>query len=247
VAWRNRTPEVYLKMLDQAVEWCTDLQMYVVLDWHSIGNLQMELFQHPMYNTTKVETYKFWRVIARHFTGHNTVAFYEIFNEPTKFHGQLGSMSWSEWKRFNEDIIALIRAFDKETIPLVAGFDWAYDLTTPHHDPVNADNIAYVTHPYSWKRSQPWEPKWEEDFGFAAKHFPVIATEFGVLVEEDANEANQAYGPLIVNFLEARGISWIGWVFDPEWHPQMLKSWETYELNANGKFFKDALNGKVQK
>ena len=203
VAWRNRAPEVYLNMLDQAVEWCTDLEMYIVLDWHSIGNLQMELFQHPMYNTTKSETYEFWRTITRHFAGHNTVAFYEIFNEPTKFHGQLGSMSWNEWKKINEDIIALIRAYDKETIPLVAGFDWAYDLTPLHHDPFNIENIAYVTHPYSWKRSLPWEPKWEEDFGFAASQFPVIATEFGVLLEEDASETNQAYGPAIVNFLEA--------------------------------------------
>jgi aryl-phospho-beta-D-glucosidase BglC (GH1 family) len=64
VAWRERTPEKYLELLDQAVEWCTDLGMYVVIDWHSIGNLGMELFQNPMYNTSKQETYEFWRTIA---------------------------------------------------------------------------------------------------------------------------------------------------------------------------------------
>ncbi|MBI5464074.1 MAG: cellulase family glycosylhydrolase, partial [Ignavibacteriales bacterium] len=129
IAWRERTPVQYLALLDQAVEWCTDLGLYVVIDWHTIGNLRMELFQDPMYNTTKTETYNFWRTIARHFKGNNTVAFYELFNEPTLFNGELGRMSWGEWKKINEDIINLIRAFDKEKIPLVAGLDLAYDLT----------------------------------------------------------------------------------------------------------------------
>jgi aryl-phospho-beta-D-glucosidase BglC (GH1 family) len=43
VPWRMRTPAKYLPLLDQAVEWCTDLGMYVMIDWHSIGNLGMEL------------------------------------------------------------------------------------------------------------------------------------------------------------------------------------------------------------
>ena len=29
IAWRERTPEVYLELLDQAVQWCTDLGLYV--------------------------------------------------------------------------------------------------------------------------------------------------------------------------------------------------------------------------
>ena len=53
VAWRGRTPAKYLQLLDQAVQWCTDLHMYVIIDWHSIGNLKMELFQDPMYDTTQ--------------------------------------------------------------------------------------------------------------------------------------------------------------------------------------------------
>ena len=83
VAWRERTPAEYLKLLDQAVGWCTELDMYVILDWHTIGNLETEVFQDPMYETTKQETYEFWRTMARHYAGHNTVAFYELFNEPT--------------------------------------------------------------------------------------------------------------------------------------------------------------------
>src|SRR3990172_4285385 len=247
VAWRERTPAKYLGLLDQAVQWSTELEMYVIIDWHSIGNLGMELFQNPMYDTSKKETYEFWRAIARHFNGHNSVAFYEIFNEPTIFSGQLGSMSWSEWKKINEDIIRLIRAYDNETIPLVAGFDWAYDLTPLHIDPVEAEGIGYVTHPYQNKRPKPWEPKWEENFGFAAAHYPVMATEFGFSIPKGTTLKEDDYGNVIISYLEGKGISWIAWVFDAEWYPKMLESWDGYELTGSGEFFKQAMHGQVGK
>jgi endoglucanase len=246
VPWRMRTPAKYLQLLDEAVEWCTELGMYVVIDWHSIGNLGMELFQNPVYNTTRRETYEFWRTIARHFNGNHTVAFYEIFNEPTLFNGQLGRMSWSEWKKINEDIISLIRAYDTEKIPLVAGLDWAYDLTPLHIEPIEAEGIGYVTHPYPHKRPKPYEPKWDEDFGFAASRYPVVATEFGFVLGSEGMAENGEYGKTIINYLEGKGISWIAWVFDPEWRPSMFKSWSTYELTESGEFFKQALQGKVR-
>ena len=247
IAWRERTPKGYLELLDQAVRWCTELGIYVIIDWHSIGNLGMELFQNPMYNTTKKETYEFWRTIAMHFRGHNTVAFYEIFNEPTLYRGQLGSMTWAQWKKINENIIKLIRSFDEETIPLIAGFDWAYDLTHIRYDPIDAEGIGYVTHPYPMKRRPPWENKWEENFGFAADNYPVVATELSFWLREEDTIDEDHYGYRIIKYLESRNISWVCWVFDPEWHPSMLQSWDSYELTGVGAFFKEALNGNVHK
>jgi endoglucanase len=246
VAWRERTPLKYLALLDSAVSWCTDLGVYVDIDWHSIGNLEMELFQNPMYNTTRKETYEFWQIISRHFTGNNTVAFYELFNEPTTYRGQLGNISWSEWKKINENMIQLIRSFDNETVPLVAGFDWAYDLTPLREEPINAIGIGYVTHPYPNKRSQPWEPKWDEDFGFAAQHYPIIATEIGFNIRKsDPGDGAENYGTRITKYLESNGIGWLAWDFDPEWGPQLLSSWD-YELTGSGKFFKKAMEEKKQ-
>ncbi len=245
VAWRERTPEKYLELLDQAVEWCTDLGMYIIIDWHSIGNLEMELFQDPMYNTSKQETYRFWRTIAQHFKGNNTLAFYEIFNEPTIYRGELGSMTWPEWKKINENVIKLIRAFDSETIPLVAGFDWAYDLTPLHIDPIEAEGIGYVSHPYEHKREPPWEPKWEEAFGFASEKFPVVVTEFGFGVRPGTDIEADHYGYKIIDYLESKGISWLCWVYDPEWYPRMLKDWESYDLTEGGAFFRRAMHGEL--
>jgi len=244
VAWRERSPAKYLVLLDSAASWCTDLGMYITIDWHSIGNLKMELFQDPMYNTTQKETFEFWQTIARHFNGNNTVAFYELFNEPTTYRGQLGNVSWADWKKLNEDIIHLIRSFDTETIPLVAGMDWAYDLTPLREEPINAVGIGYVSHPYPWKRQEPWPPKWEEDFGFAASNYPILATEIGFGIRPGDSIGANHYAYQIIKYLEGRGIGWNAWVYDPEWGPRMLKSWN-YDLTEMGEFFKKAMQGKV--
>jgi aryl-phospho-beta-D-glucosidase BglC (GH1 family) len=257
VAWRERTPEEYIKLLDQAVGWCTELEMYVMLDWHTIGNLETGVFQDPMYDTSKQETYNFWRIMARHYAGHNTVAFYELFNEPTTYRNQLGPVSWDAWKKSVEEQIAIIRAYNPQAIPLVAGFDWAYDLTPVLLSPIAAEGIGYTTHPYANKRPQPWEPKWEEDFGFAADKYPIIATEFGGFASPPSTNAqpavetnenarrNAAYGPAIIKYLEGKGISWTVWCFDPEWGPTLIKNWN-YELNPSGEFAKAAMNGAIK-
>jgi endoglucanase len=257
-AWRGRTPVEYLKLLDQAVGWCTELHMYVIIDWHSIGNLETEIFQDPVYETTKQETYNFWRIMARHYAGHNTVAFFELFNEPTTYRDQLGPVSWSDWKKTVETEITLIRAYDPHVIPLVAGFDWAYDLTPLREDPIAAEGIGYTVHPYSNKRSKPWQPKWEEDFGFAAEKYPIFATEFGgfarpASMDNESSEdipaegasPNSSYGPSIIKYLNGKGISWSVWCFDPQWGPTLIKNWN-YDLNASGEFVKQALHGDIK-
>lgn len=240
VAWHERGVNNYLALLDQAITWCTELNMHVIIDWHSIGNLKTGLFQDPMYQTTEAETAQFWRIIAQRYAGHNTVAFYELFNEPTTFGGQLGSVSWSDWKKLNEGLIQLIRTFDKEAIPLVAGFDWAYDLTPLNLEPINAEGIGYVVHPYPWKRSKPYEPKWDENFGFAAQKYPIVATEIGFNPTK-ADSPDAGYGEAIVKFLEDRGISWTAWCYDPDWDPQLIKDFDGKELTESGELFSKAM------
>lgn len=237
IAWRARGPKNYLKLLDQAVQWCTELGIYVDIDWHSIGNLKQGLFQDPMYETSLPETLNFWRIMAAHYNGNHTVAFFELFNEPTTWNGKLGTLSWEDWRQINEDMIAVIRGYNGEAIPLVAGFDWAYDLTPLRINPVRAEHIGYVTHPYPNKRSLPWESKWEEDFGFAASRYPLIATELGYSAEDDPKEVRDTYGPAITNYLQSRGISWIVWCFDPEWASNIMSKWETFQLKGAGQYF----------
>ena len=244
-AWRDRTPRKYLTLLDQAVEWCTEESLYVDIDWHSIGNLEKGLYQNSVYNTNLTETFNFWAMIASRYSGHHTVAFSELFNEPTDNFGKLGNLSWEKWKGINEDLIRLIRSYNNRSIPLVAGFDWAYDLTPLHYAPIDAEGIGYSVHPYPHKRTPPFEPKWDEDFGFAAAKYPIVATELGFTLRDW--ESNLNYGKTIMRYLDTNHISWIWWILDPLWKPSLLESWKGFKLNDGGRFIDEASHEEPKK
>ena len=139
----------------------------------------------------------------------------------------------------------MIHAIDPSKIALVAGFDWAYELRNAGADPIEAENVAYVTHPYPQKRPEPWEGHWLEDWGFLAERFPVMATEFGFMSADGPGAHNpvigdERYGEALIRFFNERGISWTAWVFDPQWSPQLIQDWE-YTPTAQGRYFRDAM------
>lgn len=133
--------------IDQGIAWAKQLGMYVIIDWHSIGNLKDEKFTNAMYNTTKEEIFRFWRTVAQRYKNEPTVALYELFNEPTIQQKDLGSCTWDDWRSINEQIIDTIRTYDTDKVCLCAGFDWAYDLRGIKAKPIRRPNIAYVSPP----------------------------------------------------------------------------------------------------
>lgn len=244
-AWRDRGEEDYLRLLDQGIAWAGELGMYVIIDWHSIGNLRTGLYQHPMYDTDQTETFRFWRTIAERYAGNPVVAFYELFNEPTTYQGTLGRLTWDQHKVMMEDLIALIYAHDETVIPLVGGLNWAYDLTGVRENPITYPGVAYVAHPYPQKRDQPWEEQWELDWGFVAQRYPVVATELGFMSADGPGAhipviGDETYGEAVIDYFEERGISWVAWVFDPVWSPQLIESWN-FEPTRQGRFFRDKM------
>jgi endoglucanase len=239
---RNRGQAEYLKLLDQGIDWAGQLGMYVIIDWHSIGNLRSELYQHPMYDTDQTETFRFWTLMAKRYGGNPTVAFYELFNEPTTYRGQLGTCSWEQWKAIMEETIIIIRAHGGEGIPLVAGFNWAYDLTPMKFSPIAAENIGYVAHPYPQKREAPWVEEWTADWGFIKDHYPLVLTEIGFVKadEEGAHVpviGDETYGDAITKYCDERDISYLPWVFDPDWDPGLISDW-AFTPTRHGRYFK---------
>ncbi|MDB2687263.1 cellulase family glycosylhydrolase [Mariniblastus sp.] len=234
--------ENYLKLLDDAVNWCDELEMHVIIDWHSMGNLRAEKFQEDEYKTTMKETLKFWDVVSKRFAGNPTVAFYEIFNEPTVYNGTLGKCTWPQWKAIVEEIIDVIYANDKNVIPLVSGFNWAYDLREVRTNPIDRPGIGYVTHPYPGKCKPPRESHWDEHFGFLTSRYPVFATEIGFSLDGNVvfKDQDRTYQKAILKYLDRKGISWCAWTFDPDWSPALIKSYQ-YGRTDSGTFFRRAL------
>ena len=258
IAWRQRGANWYFERIDEAVSWANELDMYLIIDWHSIGNLETEMFQHPQYVTDMAETMNFWKSIAYRYKDVPTVAVYELFNEPTdnfigSGDGSLGKAGWEDWRETLETLIDLVNIYDPSTIPLVAGFDWAYDLGPIAETPVRREGIAYAVHPYPQKSNpgvntrEAFHNAWQNAWGYVAEKYPVMATELG-WVREDGHGAHipvinndGTYGPNIVSFMEERGISWSGWVFDAEWSPTMISDWD-FTPTEQGRFFKQVMS-----
>ncbi|MCB0689078.1 MAG: glycoside hydrolase family 5 protein [Saprospiraceae bacterium] len=247
-AWQERGKEAYLKLLDEGISLATAHEMYVIIDWHSIGNLRSEIFQSPSYITTKSETFDFWRTMAMHYGDNSTVAFFELYNEPTTGSGRFGICSWPQWKEIMEETIVVIRANGGKNIPLVAGFNWAYDLTEIKDDPIKFADIAYVSHPYPQKRSMPWIEQWEKDWGFVSEKSPVLLTEVG-FCSADARGAHipvisdPSYVDILTGYCRDKGISYVVWVFDPNWAPMLIKDW-SFEPTAAGQKWKEVMTKK---
>ena len=232
--------------MDQGIEWAKQHGMYVIMDWHSIGNLKEERYTSAMYNTTTAETFKFWRTVAQRYKDEPTVALYELFNEPTVT--GTGRCTWTEWKELQEQIIDTIRAYNPKAVCLCAGFNWAYDLTPVAAEPIARENVAYVSHPYPMKRSEPWEEQWEKDFGYVADTYPVICTEIGFCLEDEPGAhvpvmSTDVYGEHITKYFEKKGISFTVWCFDTSWAPMLISDWE-FTPTTQGRFFKAYLQSK---
>jgi hypothetical protein len=107
------------------------------------------------------------------------------------------------------------------------------------------EGIAYVSHPYPQKREQPWVPQWERDFGFVADNYPVIATEVGYMYPDQKGAhipclGDEEYGETLTRYFSEKGISYVVWVFDPDWSPQLIKDWD-YTPTRAGQFFKEVM------
>ena len=242
-ALRRRGWDNYFEILDKGVELARQHGLYVIMDWHSIGNLKDELFQSENYHTTLRETLQFWAKVAQKYKDEPMVAMYELFNEPTT--SRFGACTWEEWRDINERIIDTIRIYNPNALCLVAGFDWAYELRSVINAPVRRTNIAYVSHPYPQKRQKPWEEKWEADWGHVADKYPVICTEIGFCLEGERGAhvpviSDMTYGPEITAYFEKKGISFTAWCFDTSWAPAMINDWD-FTPTTQGKFFRDYL------
>jgi hypothetical protein len=243
--WRKHGAEGYMKLLDKGIKWAEKNDLYVIIDWHIIGNLKTEQFMRDIYITTKDETFKFWDLISKKYGDNPTVAFFELYNEPTTINGELGDFSWDELKTLHEKMIKIIRDNNDKTIPLVSGFNWAYDLKPVKNNPVDAENIAYVSHPYPQKVDEPWEEKWTEDWGYVAEKYPLVLTEIGYCLEDEPGAhipviSDDSYGEAITEYCDKHGISYVVWVFDPDWSPMLFSDWD-YTPTTQGKFWKKIL------
>lgn len=130
-------PDSLWQRLDNAVNWCEELKMYIIIDFHNdcSGNSKT-----PPDIEKRLE--KIWPQIAQRYKDRSEYVIYEVMNEP---HG----IDCAKWGKIQGKMIKLIRSIDSKHSIVVGAADWNSIhelLKLPMYDD---DNLIYNYHEYS--------------------------------------------------------------------------------------------------
>lgn len=218
--------EDYLwRYLDPIVGWAGELGMYMIIDWHYIGNLATGAgSEMPDLAVPPMElSLNFWNTVAAHYQDTPHVIF-EVFNEPQ-------SITSDVWRDSAQQLVETIRALGAEQLVIVGGIDYSRDLSWVMAGPINDQNVAYTSHIYPSHPAASWD-MW---FGEVSTQYPVLMTEWGFMDENydpdvpylSGSEA--AYGAPLMSYLDSHGIGWVACWWDDDWAPQMFaEGMQTY-------------------
>jgi aryl-phospho-beta-D-glucosidase BglC (GH1 family) len=238
--------------LDDALRWCQKYGMYLIIDYHVVGNVTQGLFQwEEDLATTWPEIEAFWAAVSARYANEPTVAFFEIYNEPAALEYMGGSWSFADWKKHADSIVAILRKHAPQTIPVVGGLDWCYDLSDGGDRPFADPDIALSAHPYPGRAKTNRRAAWDAAFGYLGARYPFILTEFGFDPNDQIEpygtyRADISYGREILHYAQDKSMSWTPFVFfnDPGWPMPLFSDWETLTPTYSGQFFKDVLAGQ---
>ena len=221
-------------LVDKGVQAATNLGMYVIIDWHVLGDLNPQVY--------KEEAKKFFEEMSAKYKNYGNVI-YEICNEPN------GGTPWSDVKSYAEEVIPIIKANCPDAVIIVGTPNWAQDVDTAASDPVTGySNIMYALHFYAATHTD-----WLRNKASTAlsSGIPLFVSEFSIC-DASGNGAidyNQAQAWL--DFVNSNNISYVSWSLSNKNETSALISssctktsgWTDSDLSEAGKWLKKALKG----
>ena len=136
-------PEWLWKKIDDAIAWCTELEMYMIIDFHNDCNGKSKT--RPDIESVLL---KIWPQIANRYKDSGKYVLYEIMNEPHMKSGNIQA-DLKKWGKIQGNILKVIREIDKTHTVIVGAENWnSLDglFTLPDY---NDDNLIYNFHDYS--------------------------------------------------------------------------------------------------
>lgn len=222
------------ELVKSGVEYATALDMYVIIDWHILSD------NNP--NTYINEAKEFFEDMAKTYAGNNNVL-YEICNEPN------GGTSWNVIKSYAEQVIPVIRSYDKDAVIIVGTPTWSQEVDKAADNPItDYDNIMYALHFYAATHTDSLRNTMTAaiDAGL-----PVFVSEYGICDASgngaiDENQANQW-----INTMDAYGVSYVAWNLSNKSETSAIISsgcskvsgFTENDLSASGKWLHGMLTG----
>ena len=129
--------------IDNAIEWCEEYQMYIILDFHNNCS-----DGHPTKPNVENMLIKIWKQIAERYKDKNDFVLYEIMNEPHLSSGNLEA-DIKKWGKVQGNVLKEIRNIDKKHTVIVGG-EHSNGLEEMLKLPdYKDDNIIYNFHDYT--------------------------------------------------------------------------------------------------
>ena len=196
--------------IDVGVKAATNLGMYVIIDWHILNDLTP--------NKYKTQAMAFFKEMASKYAKYNNVIF-EICNEPN------GGTSWAEIKSYANQVIPVIRAYNKNSIIIVGTPTWSQDVDIAAQSPLNYSNIMYTLHFYSATHGQHYRDKLTTAL---KKGLPVMVTEYGLSESWGGGNLNTTEAKAWLDYLDKNHISYFAWSLSNKSESSaLLNSWTT--------------------
>jgi hypothetical protein len=214
--WEPDHDHYYNDLLRPVVDYCKQKDLYVIIDWHYVGDD----------TGTKVpQTSAFWTYMAPKFADDSHVLF-ELFNEPLNTSGSTDALDWASCKTDMQTWINIVRTYAPNNLILVAGPSWSQEIGPAADNPLTGTNIVMVAHTYPghWhSSSQSW---YLDHIDHCLTRYPVFMSEWGFRGSLSGNLQGTIadYGQPLSDWREARKISSSAWVTDYSWQPEMFNS-----------------------
>lgn len=213
----------------EIVHICTQLDLYVVIDWHVLKD------KNP--NVYYKEAISFFKEMSKEYQSYENII-YEICNEPN------GDTSWDkDIKPYAEKIISIIRQNDSDSIIIVGTEHYSQNVDICADNPLDFKNILYSLHFYSGTHKN----KLRDKFNYAInKKLPIIVSEFGVCDAETNTRLDLKEAEIWFNLLKENDVSMFNWsLSDKKEASSLLLPGSSFEkidekyLSESGKFIKE--------
>lgn len=224
------------KLVRNGVKYATENDMYVIIDWHILSD------GNP--NTYKEEAINFFREMSKVYAESDNVI-YEICNEPN------GGTSWSEIKKYAEEVIPVIRKNDADAVIIVGTPNWSQFVDQAAADPITGyDNIMYALHFYAATHKEDLRSKMTSAI---ENGLPIFVTEYGICDASGNGGIDETQANKWVDTMDRYGVSYVNWNLSNKNETSSIiktgskktKDLTEADLSSSGKWLYQMLTGKT--
>jgi len=207
------------RVLRPAVDYARGKNLYVIIDYHQIDN--------AVSGTSAADATTFWTDVAAQFASYTNVL-YEPFNEPIDT-----AASWATFKPIAQGWINTIRAKAPNNVIIVPSMSWCQKPGDATASPPTGTNLMYTAHIYPGN----WNATFQNQVAAAVARAPVFITEWGYIISNQTgvpNTSSTTWGTSLRSLVDGDGASWIAWVTDNAWTPNMFTDTALTQLTDFG-------------